>query len=302
MDAVAYLVAATLLQASASLLQKHRVSLRRPDVGIAEAARGPGRFLGALVRDPWWLVSYLLIIPGAFCGLQALSMMDLTVVKSLGRLEIVFVVVGGSWLLGERLSRREGSGIALTVLGGVVVASEMSGAAGVAASRGAHLLYLVLCVGTGVALLAASRVAPGQLSPEAALGLAAGLVLGAGDVFVKSATEIVQARTSTFHVASLESHAILWATPELWLCLACMLSGLFLYQVGYSTGRAAVLIPVAAITATLPPMLFGVLARAEPLDVNRLQGIALLVVGGVLLSWPRRGAGGSLPPESVQPA
>src|SRR4029453_10821372 len=81
------LVLSAALQAGSTGIQKQRVATRGPNWSLAGGTGNLGAFFGPLFRDPWWLGGLLLGVAGALTGLQALSAMDLSVIKPLGRVE-----------------------------------------------------------------------------------------------------------------------------------------------------------------------------------------------------------------------
>lgn len=287
MDPVALVVTSAALQAAGSTLQKHRVTARVPQTPLGQLLRRPHAFFVPLLGDRRWLLGGAIGLAGGIVGLQAVPLVDLSVLKALGRLETLLVVVAGVVLLGERLRAIEIGGLALLLLGALVLALHGGAATGAAATRETHLA-LVAAVLAVVAYLALRRPRAGARSSELALAAAAGLLFGTGDILVKGATEAVEAAAqSGFRVADAGSLAQLAGTPEFLIAVPSYVLGGILMQAAFSVGRVAVIGAVMAIGSVALPIAFGLLVLGEQATGLRLAGIAAVALGTVLIA--RRG-------------
>lgn len=285
MDPAGLLVLGCAFQAGGSVLQKHSVATRMPAAPFGEIVRAPGRFFGPVARDPLWLLGVACLLAGAGMGLQALAQVDLSIMKSLGRVETLFAVLAGVAFLGERLSRAELTAAALMVLGGFALATEAGRETGASASWQTHLL-LLLAMATALALLVAlRRLVPQRLSAEIALALAAGLLVGTGDALVKQATRVVESGTTIgFDVLDPSCLAAFASTPQLLVAAPLYVTAVALAQAAYAVGRLCVITTALSLGATLPPILFGFAALGESLAPQRLAGIAAILTGAALFS------------------
>lgn len=294
MDPVALVVASAALQAAGSTLQKHRVAARVPQTPLGQLLRRPQAFFVPLLGDRRWLLGGALGLAGGIVGLQAVPLVDLSVLKALGRLETLLVVVAGVVLLGERLRAVEVGGLALLLAGALVLALHGGVATGVAATRETHLA-LVAAVLAVVLYLALRRPRTGARGSELALAAAAGLLFGTGDILVKGATEAVEAAAqSGFRVADAGSLAELAGTPEFLIAVPTYVLGGILMQAAFSVGRVAVIGAVMAIGSVALPIGFGLLVLGEQATGLRLAGIAAVALGTVLIARRGPDAAGSL--------
>jgi drug/metabolite transporter (DMT)-like permease len=282
-DPAGLLVVACALEAGGSVLQKHSVASRVPAMPFSELLREPRRFFGPVARDPLWLLGFVCLLAGAGMALQVMADVDLTIVKSLGRIGTLFAALAGVLFLGERLSRRELAALTLMVLGGLALAAEAGHETGAAAS-GQTQLVLVVGVAAALALLAALRHrAPARLSAEVALALAAGLLIGTADALVKEATWAAESSAAVpFHVLDPASLGALLRTPQLLAAAPLYLAATALAQAAYAVGRLSVIAPALGIGAVLLPLVFGFAAFGESLAPQRLLGIAALLTGAAL--------------------
>jgi len=305
MEPLELLILSAALQAAGNVLQKQRVATRVPNVALGQVTRRPAAFFGPLLRDWKWLLGCLLVIGGAMAGLQALSVMDLSVLKALGQLETLFVMLAGVVFLGERLRPGEMVGLLLLLAGAVLLAQGSGETSSGAASREA---YLVLAAGTVglIVLLAFGRLSRRErLRPEFALAAAAGVLFATGDILTKGATDVVKAGAAGggFSVVGSASMIGLVRTPEFGLAIAAYVGGSILTQAAFSVGRVSVIGPVMAIGNLLLPIAFGFLVLQEDPTGDRFAGIATIALGTALLGrgpGPRTKSATNPPPCSAR--
>jgi uncharacterized membrane protein len=244
-------VASALLFAGGNALQKHGIARRLVLV---------------------WILGLLLTIPGVGLETQALALGDLSVVKPLSRVQSVFVVLIGVLLLGERVSRAEGLGIAVMLVGVAVLAAEPGDeVTRVPASWETQGLILA------VALVVAALLA--FLRTEIGLSLASGALFGLADVLMKLGTELVGAEQGGFDLASAAGFQGLLATTEFRFWLAAVLLAFGLQQLAFSRGRVSVIVPVIGACGTVMAIVLGLTLLREPFAVARLAGIAIVMAG-----------------------
>jgi drug/metabolite transporter (DMT)-like permease len=282
-EGLALVFAGLLAQGAGSVLQKHAVATRMPGLGLRDA-----RLLRALARSRLWLLGFCAMLLGAACGLQALSMVDLSVLKAFGRFESLVVALAGAAFLGERLTRREWTGVLLLIAGGAALGATGARATGSVVSTASNLAYPAAGAALLAALALARRAWPHRLRPEIGLALAAGILMGAGDVLMKGATSLVRASTGDFRVLDGASLGALADTALLPTAIAAYTAGFVLVQVAYANGRVSVISPVVGVGATVPPIAFGLAVLSESADPARVLGMGLLLSGGWLL-LPRSG-------------
>lgn len=278
------LILSAALQAGGNVIQKHRVTARVPNVPLGRVARRLPAFFGPLLRDPWWLLGALLVLAGALVGLQALSAMDLSVLKALGRVETLFVILAGVTFLGERIRPAEAIGLLLLLAGSLVLALRAGEASGVA-SREAHLVLVAGVGGLLVLSVLARRWLADQRRRELVIAGAAGALFGVGDILTKGATQLAKAGAADggFRVLEAASMGALVQTPEFALAIAVYVGGSILVQAAFSVGRVSVIGPVIAIGSVLLPIAFGLAVLQEDPTGDRLAGIAAVALGTLLL-------------------
>jgi drug/metabolite transporter (DMT)-like permease len=285
MEPLELLILSAALQAAGSVLQKQRVATHVPNVALAQLTRRPAAFFGPLLHDWRWLLGFLLVVGGALVGLQALAVMDLSVLKALGRLETLFVILAGVAFLGERLRPGEGFGLLLLLAGAVLLGLGSGRTSGAAAPREAHLVLAAGAFSLTALLVFARRTRSERLRPELALGAAAGLLFATGDILTKGATDVVKAGAAGGGFSVVESASMLGlvGTPEFALAIAAYVAGSILTQAAFSVGRVSVVGPVMSIGNLLLAIAFGLVVLREDPTADRLAGIATIVLGTALL-------------------
>lgn len=276
-------VVAALLQAIGALGQKRRIEACRTALA---ARRGPtpfGGVLGAATRDPLWIAGALCGFAGGLVGLQVLAEIDLALSKAIGKLQLLFIVIGGTWLLRERLGRSEWLAVATMLAGTMALAFAGPASTGLVASPRANVGF-VAATGALLGLLAwAHRRWPERAPAEIAFALAAGALFGAGDVLMKGATGLVARRLGGFDLLEPASLAALLHASAFLLSLPAYVGGLVLVQLAFSAGRASLVGPLVAIGATVLPIGFGFVVLQEQAGPLRAAGVGLLLAGSAIL-------------------
>jgi uncharacterized membrane protein len=287
------LVVSAALQAAGTVLQKHRVSVRRPGVSLGDLTRRFGGFFRPLVRDPYWVAGGLLGLVGALVGLQALAALDLSVVKALGRIETLFVIGAGVVLLRERVRGHEAIGLLLLLAGSLAMAFRAGEVTGDPASLRSHLI-LVGGVTVGLAALAVASRRGQHLAPEIVLAASAGILFGTGDILVKGATSLVK-QGGDFSVVESASMGGLVQTPEFGIAVLSYVTGGILMQAAFSVGRVSVIGPVAAIGGLVLPIAFALAVLREDAGGDRVAGMVAIALGIAFLGFGPR----SVPPVAA---
>jgi drug/metabolite transporter (DMT)-like permease len=281
--ALALLLASTLLLATGQLVQKHRVRARSVEFPLGPRGRGFGALLARLARDPLWILGHLCAFAGALLGLQAMASLDLLVVKSLGRMETLFLVLGGAWILGERLRPSEWLGVIAMLAGSTLMGVGPRSTAGVVASTLGNVVFFATCLAVLVVVAVAHRLWPARVRSEIALALGGGLLYGAGDVLMKGVTTLIGSQPDGFSVLHGASLAAVARAPEFLLAVPGYAAGMACVQAAFAVGRASLIGPLLAIGGTLLPIGFGILVLRESVGGPRLGALALLFAGTALV-------------------
>ena len=254
----------------------------------ALSMRRPLQSARILISDRSWLTGFGFETTGFLFYAAALALASLALVQS--------VVAGGIGVLayvsaraGRRhLSRRELSGVLLSVLGLVALAVSLAAGSGEggAGSMPAILLWLGVTAAIAVLLLGIGRRVG---AVAVAYGVAGGLFFSIGDISTKVAT---QGGLRSAFVLSL----ILGYT-----------AGTALLQLGYQVGGALTVAGLATLFTNAVPIAAGTIVLAEPvpggvLGAVRVLAFAAVTAGAVLLARPDKPSERRAEPAAALPA
>jgi hypothetical protein len=221
-----------------------------------------------LIRDRQWMIGYATGWLGWGLYIAALSLAPLSLVQavSAGGVGVLALLVRG---MGTPLEHRERLGAAIAVAGLALLGASLT--VHVPAVPPAHTSTLleVILVGTALAGVLAVVVAR-TFRPAAALGCAAGLLFGVGDLATKGA---------------VDGNGLLFI-PVL---AACTALGFVALQLAFQRGRVLETAGVSTLVNNMIPIAGGLIVFHESIPtglagVTRVASFAAVVIGAVLLA------------------
>jgi hypothetical protein len=241
---------------------QHSVASTLPPLTL----RRPLASLRLLFASPRWLVGFLVGIPGWGFYVAALALAPLSLVQaaSAGGIGLLALLVSRA----ARLTAWERRGVAVSVLGLVLLGASLSGRTG----SGTGGAWIAVAAWVGLSLALAGSLAR-VLRRGAGLGLAAGLCYAAGDVATKAAVPGGQR---------------LAFVPVL---LACHGLGFAALQLGFQRGSALATAGPATLLTNALPIAAGTTLFGEglgSLPALRTLAFACTVLGATLLARPAR--------------
>lgn len=292
-----------------------KVGLKRalPEpTGLIRWNRATTRTIKRLAREPVWVAGVAFLVADFFIYQVALSRYEVSVVKPLVNLNLVFVIALGVGCMKERLTPREGVAITVLIAGGILITFQSEAretrtdlgillaiASVVAVVSVAGTIWLsrstprdrdsprepVLEAGTPPA---SPKEAP-QVNPrhEYFASLLSGLLYGLGALFNKALFE--------FFGTAWGMVALLGAGFG-----ASYLGAFLLGQYAYARGRMAVSSPLVNLASIALPFVGGVLVFGElllvpvagevafPGSFTKLFGFGVTIAGILLAYHPRR--------------
>jgi hypothetical protein len=209
----------------------------------------------------------------------ALALASLALVQSVVAGGIGILAFASARIAHRRLTRRELSGVLLSVLGLVALGISLAGATskGGSGSTIEILVWLGVAAALALVLLAAGR----RLHAVAvAYGLAGGLFFSIGDVATKVATE--GGARLAFVVALIAGYTL----------------GTALLQIGYQAGSALTVAGLATLLTNAVPIAAGTIVLHESVPGGVLGGLRILAfgavtAGAVLLARPAKASDAS---------
>jgi drug/metabolite transporter (DMT)-like permease len=123
-------LASALLFAAGNALQKLAAARRLPRLSAGALLAGLPRVFAGLLRSPVWLLGLLVTVVAVFFEIQALALADVSLVKPLSRVQMLFALGIGVVALGERLARAEWLGVAAVLAAAVWLTSGVQARVG----------------------------------------------------------------------------------------------------------------------------------------------------------------------------
>jgi hypothetical protein len=236
--------------------------------------RRPLQSARILLADRSWMLGFAMETAGFLLYAAALALASLALVQSIAAGGIGVLAYVSARIARRGLSRRELSGVLVSVLGLLVLAVSLAGGSGKGGtgSTAAILLWLGVTAGAALVLLAVGR----QLGAAAvADGLAGGLFFSIGDVSTKVATQ---------------------GGARLGFVLPLIIGytlGTGLLQFGYQAGGALTVAGLATLLTNAVPIAAGTIVLDEPvpggaLGSLRVLAFAAVTIGAVLLARPEK--------------
>lgn len=257
-------------------LREHDAASALPPLSI----RRPRESLRSLLTDRHWMTGFAAETAGFLCYVGALALAPLALVQSLSAGGIGILAFLSSRVAGVKLARRELLGVVIAATGLAFLGISLAGATGQGDEGvwGGILIWVVASAGLAVVAI---RYGPRLLGAAGAHGMAAGILLAAGDVVTK---------------AVVTGGVRLLFIPAMILAYSF---GTIVLQLGFQKGAALTTAGVATLFTNALPIIAGTTLYDEPFpngELGVLRGIsfALLIAGGALLSRPKPDAPASV--------
>jgi hypothetical protein len=272
---VTTIVALVLALASTALtnlayLREHDAAAELPVLCM----RRPLHSVRILLEDRSWMLGFAMETVGFLLYAAALALASLALVQSIAAGGIGVLAVVSARIAHRRMSRRELSGVFVSVVGLVALAVSLARGSGEggAGSTATVLLWLGFTASVALLLLALGR----KLGAAAATnGLAGGLFFSIGDISTKLVTQ---------------------GGPRVAFVITVILGytlGTALLQVGYQAGGALTVAGLATLLTNAVPIAAGTIVLDEPVPGGvfgdlRVVAFAAVTVGAVLLARPEK--------------
>jgi hypothetical protein len=252
-------------------LREHDAAAALPVLSI----RRPLQSARLLLSDRSWLLGFGMESVGFLLYAAALALASLALVQSVAAGGIGILAYVSARVARRRLSRRERTGVLLSVLGLAALGVSLAGgsAEGGEGSLVEIALWLGATAGAAVLVLAFGRT---MLGVAVAFGIAGGLFFSLGDVSTKIATE--WGPRTGFVIPLIVGYTL----------------GTWLLQLGYQQGGALTVAGLATLLTNAVPIAAGTIVLDEPVPSGvygalRILAFAAVVAGAIFLARPGRG-------------
>lgn len=276
------LALACALVANVGLLCKYRGAVASPTVEL----RHPLRSAVGLFHSRWWTIGFAVAFVAWMLHVAALAVAPLSLVET--------TISGGllllAWLaerwFGVRVGPREWLGLGLCAVGLALLAVTSAGGGGSSSrySMEAMVAFEAAAVAVGAALLLSGSTGAPRRASGPLLGIAAGLLLGVGNVAVKALTGTVPG--DLLSILSPWTLTALIAGAGAFLALAR----------GLQTGGAIPVITLSTVSANLVSVAGGIAVFGDPMGTDPLAmaarslAFAAVIAAAVVLPAPAQAA------------
>jgi hypothetical protein len=253
-------------------LREHEAAAALPVLSM----RRPLHSFQLLVADRSWLLGFAMETAGFLLYAAALALASLALVQSIAAGGIGVLAYVSAKMSGRQLSRRELSGVILSILGLLALAVSLVGGSG--EGRSGSTATILVWLGTSGALaIFVLLLGRAVLGVAVAAAVAGGIFFSIGDISTKVATQ-GGARIG-FVLLLVVGYTI----------------GTALLQLGYQAGGALTVAGLATLLTNALPIAAGTIVLAEPVPSGAFGGVRVLAfaavtVGAFLLARPERTA------------
>ena len=239
--------------------------LREHDAAAALPALSmhrPLQSLQLLLRDRSWLLGFAMETGGFLLYAAALALASLALVQSIGAGGIGVLAYVSARMSARQLSRREQTGVVVSVVGLLALGVSLAGGSGEGRSGSTATILVWLGASTALALLVL-LLGRALLGVAVAAAVAGGVFFSIGDISTKVATQ---------------------GGARIGFVLLLVLGytlGTFLLQLGYQAGGALTVAGLATLLTNALPIAAGTIVLDEPVPSGAFGGLRVLAFAAV---------------------
>ena len=267
---------ASALFAFGLLMMKSRAWKLPPAKGAATL-----RAIAAWIRDPIWSAGLIVQTLGYALFIVALAGAPISMVSVMMQGGIGLFVLFAVVFLGERARPNEWAGIAITILGMVILGLSVSGKEA-QAPAGTFAMVLLSAVLLAIGYLP-MRV---RRFRENGIGAAifSGVIFGLATIYTKAMADSYTADASLGFLVRVA------VNPYVYGVIITNIVGMVALQNSFSASRGIIAMPLSSALSNILPIASGMLVFGEQLPTNpilatlRIAAFVLTVMGSVLLS------------------
>jgi len=267
------------LAANVAVLCKHRGATHAPTVRFTQ----PLRSAIALFRSKWWLIGFAVAAVAWGFHVGAMALAPLSMVQAVTAGGLALLALPAQKVFGIRLGRREWAGLCLSAIGLAWLAVTAQASEHHSAYSFAGLLaFEGTLVAVGATLLHTGTRHGGHLRSGVVLGVAAGILVGVGNVSTKALTG---------GVASDGLLALLSPWTVLTICVGVL--AFFALARGLQIGPPIQVIALSSIAGNVTAIAGGVLVFGDPIGgdtlgiILRAAAFCAVIAAAALMPAPR---------------
>jgi uncharacterized membrane protein len=259
------------------LLQKKGVSKIHPK------EKNTGKFLDIigyglqLLLNPVWFLGGVLSILGWFLYFNALTLGDYLFVRPLVNASLVIGVLGGVFLLREKITQIEVGAITGIAIGAIILGFQEPGIRTITVNPFLLNLTLILLVIAIILVQLGYWIKTKKTVSEIPLSITAGIIYGSGEIFT-NLLAIQSIGTPTPNMDPIALVLFFLSSITFFMIILTEVSGFILKQVAFYVGRASVVMPISSSLSIILPILAAIMVFGEPLIVTSEFGLELIAL------------------------
>ncbi|MCH9697625.1 MAG: EamA family transporter [Gammaproteobacteria bacterium] len=255
-------------------------------IGLQNAVAGSfslSRLFEFLIHRKIWVLGVAMSGLANIAMIQIQSRLDISIVYSFLNLSYVLILILGHYWLKEMLSQLQWIGVAIVIIGTVLLLIVPDPVSGHATNYKVLIVMTVFAVTAVISLVLAARVYSSETNYEIFFALCTGICFGSLEIYLKTTTNLVSDELGGFSIFSLSSvSSFIQSWPFIamfffgavgWLCL----------QMTYSHGNISVTVPIVAVTQRVVSVLAGYFVFDEDFSLLRITSILSIICGVLVL-------------------
>jgi drug/metabolite transporter (DMT)-like permease len=235
--------------------------------------------IAAWIRDPIWSAGLLVQTVGYALNIVALSVAPISMVSVMMQGGIALFVLFAAMFLGERARPREWVGIAITIIGMVILGASLSaGETQTPTDNHAMILISIILLVAGFLPLRIGRLQDNGIGAA----ISSGVIFGLASLYTKAMTDDYEMR-STIELA----YRII--NPYVYGVIVGNIVGMVALQNSFTSTRGIIAMPLSSALSNIVPIAGGMVVFGEALPSEstgatmRVVAFILTVLGSALL-------------------
>ncbi len=244
-----------------------------------------------IVTNKLWLFGWILTTSAMVFNWLALGYVDMSITQPLIAWGLVVLVVFSRIYLKEEITKKEGIGIGLAVLGVILLGLTSEFAeqpADLVVIAGNYLkLSAIICFIVFYAVIAAlwiSSIKSQYKNAGINFALISGFFSVLGLTFSKGSSQALNILGFSMAIK------VWWVWVLLITFMIHSTMAIATQQMSYQKGKAVVVTPIFNLASIILPLFTGYFVFGEPIGVNKIISMVIIVAGAFLLSYKKKDA------------
>jgi len=239
------------------------------------------RAIATWIRDPVWSAGLVVQTIGYALNIVALSVAPISMVSVMMQGGIALFVLFAVMFLGERARPREWAGIAITIIGMVILGASLSaGETQTPTDNHAMILISIILLVVGFLPLRIGRLQDNGVGAA----ISSGVIFGLASLYTKAMTDDYEMRST------IELAYRIVTNPYVYGVIVGNIIGMVVLQNSFSSARGIIAMPLSSALSNIVPIGGGMVVFGESLPSEstaatmRVVAFVLTLLGSALLA------------------